>query len=140
MDPPDYCREIEAHLCRKNDGHLIRITGPSFELVSGWAEKGVPLKVAFHGIDRCFERYYRKGPRRRPVHIDFCAADVLDAFDEWRRATGVTASALISPESRTSLAQTEAPERRGPSLPSHLERAILRLTDARTSGVLGEEA
>ena len=85
----DYCRSIETYLCRKNDGHLIRVVGPSFELVSGWAAQGVPLKVAFSGIDRYFERYYRKGPRRRPVKIDFCEADVLDAFDEWRRALGL---------------------------------------------------
>ena len=42
----EYCREIETYLCRKNDGHLIRVVGPSFELVSGWAAQGVPLKVA----------------------------------------------------------------------------------------------
>ena len=59
---------------------------------SGWAADGVPLKIAFAGIDRYFERYYRKGPRRRPVRIDFCDADVLDVFDEWRRAVGLTAA------------------------------------------------
>ena len=91
-DPHDYCREIEDYLCRKNDGHLIRIVGPSFEKVCGWAEQGVPISVAFRGIDRCFERYYAKGPRRRPVRIDFCEADVLDVFDEWRRAIGVAAA------------------------------------------------
>ena len=93
----DYCREIEDYLCRKNDGHLIRIVGPSFEKVCGWAEQGVPITVAFRGIDRCFERYYAKGPRRRPVRIDFCEADVLDVFDEWRRAVGVPAAA-VDPE------------------------------------------
>src|SRR5712691_3669494 len=91
-DITDYCRDVETYLCRKNDGHLIRVVGPSFEIVSGWAAEGVPLKVAFAGIDRCFERYYRKGPRRRPVKIDFCEADVLDAFDEWRRAIGLPAA------------------------------------------------
>src|ERR687897_546053 len=89
-----YVRDIEAYLCRKNDGHLIRIVGPAFEQVSGWAKQGVPLKVACSGIDRYFERYYRKGPRRRPVRIEFCDADVLDAFDDWRRAVGVTAAAV----------------------------------------------
>src|SRR5947208_1323345 len=64
-----YCREIEAYLCRKNDGHLIRVVGPSFELVSNWAAQGIPLKIAYRGIDRYFERYYSKGPRRRPVRI-----------------------------------------------------------------------
>jgi hypothetical protein len=125
----DYCREIEAYLCRKNDGHLIRIVGPSFELVSGWASRGVPLRIAYRGIDRYFERYYAKGPRRRPVRVDFCDADVLDAFDEWRRTTGLAA------KSRHGEGGTEAVSR-GASLPAHLEGVLRRLTAARTSGAL----
>jgi hypothetical protein len=128
---PDYCRQIESYLCQKNDGHLIRVTGPSFDLVSAWAEQGVPLKVALRGIDRYFERYYAKGQRRRPVRIDFCEADVLDLFDEWRRATGV-----VRADDPTTHAASETPSRRGASLPGHLERALLRLTSARTAGVL----
>ena len=124
----DYCREIETYLCRKNDGHLIRVVGPSFGVVSGWAEQGVPLKIAFAGIDRYFERYYRKGPRRRPVKIDFCDADVLDVFDEWKRAVGAQSS-VVSPESSVNSRQ---------SLPQHLERVLLRLTQARVNGSLGD--
>jgi hypothetical protein len=115
--PEEYCRAMEAYLCRKNDGHLIRIVGPSFDMVCGWAERGVPLKVAMRGIDRYFERYYAKGPRRRPVRIDFCEADVLDVFDEWRRAVGV-------PTNGETLSKS-------PSLPSHLERVVARLTALR---------
>src|SRR5204863_1077323 len=85
----DYCRELEAYLCRKNDGHLVRIVGPSFERVCGWAAQGIPFKIACEGIDRYFVRYYSKGPKRRPVQIDFCDADVLEAFDTWRRSVGV---------------------------------------------------
>ena len=91
MDPAEYCRQIETYLCRKNEGHLIRIVGPAFEQVSGWAAQGVPLAVAFKGIDQYCERYYAKGPRRRPVRIEFCEADILTLFDDWRRAVGVTA-------------------------------------------------
>jgi len=133
----EYCREIETYLCRKNDGHLIRVVGPSFEVVSGWADQGVPLKVAFSGIDRYFERYYRKGARRRPVKIDFCDADVLDVFDEWKRATGVVMASASSADS----AAIHNPQStiRNPSLPAHLERVVLRLTSARASGTLGEE-
>jgi len=133
----EYCREIETYLCRKNDGHLIRVVGPSFEVVSGWADQGVPLKVAFSGIDRYFERYYRKGARRRPVKIDFCDADVLDVFDEWKRATGVVMASASSGDS----AAIHNPQStiRNPSLPAHLERVVLRLTSARASGTLGEE-
>ena len=36
-EPDDYCRQVEAYLCRKNDGHLIRIVGPAFDQVRGWA-------------------------------------------------------------------------------------------------------
>ena len=135
-DVAEFCRAIETYLCRKNDGHLIRVTGPSFDLVSGWAEQGVPLKVACAGIDRYFDRYYRQGPRRRPVRIDFCEADVLDVFDEWRRATGLGRQAsggrhLSTADSDQS---TTAPRE---SLPAHLQRVIMRLTDARSRGSLG---
>jgi hypothetical protein len=133
----EYCREIEVYLCRKNDGHLIRVVGPSFEVVSGWATQGVPLKVAFAGIDRYFERYYRKGPRRRPVKIDFCDADVLDVFDEWRRATGVASSSSSSSAIRNPQSTIHNSTRS--SLPAHLERVVLRLTSARASGSLGGE-
>ena len=124
----EYCREIETYLCQKNDGHLIRVVGPSFEVVSGWAEQGVPIKIARAGIDRYFERYYRKGPRRRPVKIDFCDADVLDVFDEWKRATGAQLSVVGH--------QPSAGNRQ--SLPAHLERVVLRLTSARAAGSLGD--
>src|SRR5262245_11584607 len=96
MSPAEFCRELEAYLCRKNDGHLIRIVGPVFSTVTGWAEQGIPLKVAFQGIDRYFDRTHRKGARRRPVPIQFCEADILDAFDAWRRALGLSATAARS--------------------------------------------
>src|SRR5690349_18604772 len=134
-----YCREIETYLCRKNDGHLIRVVGPSFEVVSRWAAGGVPLKVACRGIDRYFERYYRAGPRRRPVKIDFCEADVLDVFDEWRRAVGVGQHAETSNQSidnQSAISNQQSSIRR--SLPAHLERVVLRLSSARASGALGE--
>ena len=94
--PEEYCRQLEAYLCRKNDGHLIRIVGPAFEQVCGWSTRGIPLKLAMRGIDRYFERYYAKGPRRRPVRVEFCEADVLDVFDEWRRSVGISSSADLS--------------------------------------------
>jgi hypothetical protein len=103
VNPAEFCREIEAYLCRKNDGHLIRIVGPVFGTVTGWAQQGIPLKVAFRGIDRYFDRQNAKRPqgaaaggRRRPVQIQFCEADILDAFDEWRRAVGISASAAAA--------------------------------------------
>ena len=121
MTPDAYCREIEAYLTRKNDGHLIRIVGPSFARVCSWAEQGVPLKIACAGIDRYFERYYAKGARRRPVHVDHCEHDVLDMFDAWRRAVGVTARASD---------ETTEPRPRE-SLATRLERAMAKLTALR---------
>jgi hypothetical protein len=121
--PEGYCRAVEAYLCRKNDGHLIRIVGPAFEQVCGWATRGVPLKVAQRGIDRYFERYYAKGPRRRPVRVEFCEADVLDVFDEWRRAVGVP----VAPADEAA----QESERPHASLPAHVDRVIARLTTLR---------
>lgn len=125
-----YCRDIETYLCRKNDGHLIRIVGPAFEQVCGWAERGVPLKIAFSGIDRYCERYYAKGSRRRPVRIEFCEADILDAFDEWRRAVGVVAAGERS-ETET---ETDTVPARRPALAAHIQRAVARLRSPNRSG------
>ncbi|HEX5475921.1 MAG TPA: hypothetical protein VFX12_14775 [Vicinamibacterales bacterium] len=118
-DPADYCRQVETYLCRKNGGHLIRIVGPAFEQVCGWALQGVPLTIALRGIDRCCERRQSAGARRRPLRIEFCEPDILELFDDWRRAVGVTAA---------------APSESRDTLPSHLDRAIARLTTARGGG------
>jgi hypothetical protein len=154
----DFCRAIETYLTQKNDGHLTRVVGPSFDIVAGWAERGIPLKVVFEGIDRYFERYYRKGPRRRPVKIDFCDADVLDVFDEWRAALGLVADAPGTREPGTEAPGTLAPGTEAPgtlapdtqapntqhpspntsSLPAHLERVLRRLSEARAKGTLGD--
>jgi hypothetical protein len=141
----DYCRDVEAYLCRKNDGHLIRIVGPAFEQVCEWAARGVPLTVAKRGIDRYFDRYYAKGPRRRPVRVEFCEADVLDVFDEWRRALGIAVAA--PPEGPPAFDSAQAGEggprvegglqedgrrsRHHESLPAHLARVVARLTALR---------
>ena len=118
----------------------------------GWAEQGVPLKLALAGIDRTFERYYRrKAARRRPMQVSFCNDDVLEMFDDWRRALGLSgmdgAHADGSPGHGRTIGEEHGPEagssgtaatatsagrperysRRG-SLPQHLERVANRLT------------
>jgi hypothetical protein len=140
--PDVYCRAVESHLCRRNGGHLVRIVGPAFDCVRGWAERGVPLAVACQGIDRYVERDAAKGPRRRPVRIEFCEADVLDAFDEWRRAVGVPSAVLGDPEAADG---GPDPSERRPreSLAAHVDKVIARLTvlragnDRRLDPVLG---
>ena len=119
MDPAEYCREVETYLCRKNEGHLIRIVGPVFEQVCGWAAQGVPLAVVYRGVDQYCERYYAKGPKRRPVRIEFCEADILELFDDWRRAIG-----LPSAPDGTARHDRE-------TLPAHVDRVISRLTACR---------
>jgi hypothetical protein len=135
MDPDTYCREIEAYLCRKNDGHLVRVAGPAFGMVASWATRGVPFKVACRGIDRYFERYYAKGPRRRPVRVEFCEADVLDVFDEWKRAVGVGMAGAPAAKPGDAPAGRSA---HTSSLRAHLDRAVTRLTDLQARGGLPE--
>ena len=120
----EYCRQIESYLCQKNGGHLIRIVGPAFEEVRGWARQGIPLKIAFRGIDQCCERRIAQTTRRRPIRIEFCAADILQLFDDWRRAVGVAPPEAASAATRK------------PSLASHIERVVSRLIALRgTEGV-----
>jgi hypothetical protein len=138
IDVESYCRDLEAYLCRKNDGHLIRITGPAFERVQGWANQGIPLTIAESGIDRYFERYYRKGPRRRPVQILFCEADVLDAFDEWRRAVGI-ARVTSDSEGGPDVVEPVPPSKSRRSLASQIEGAMARLTVLRGSDKAGPD-
>jgi hypothetical protein len=116
-----YCRDVEAYLCKKNGGHLIRIDGPAFELVKAWAAQGMPLKIVFRGIDRACDRQAAKPGRRRPLRIEFCEADVLAAFDEWRRAVGTSQPADDG----------AAPSRKEP-LATHIERTVTRLLAVRT--------
>jgi len=145
-------------VCQKNDGHLIRVVGPAFDIVSGWERNGIPLKVALQGIDRYFERYYRSrsargATRRRPVRVEFCDADVLDVFDEWRRAVGITRHALDQAgegvaeggpaDAETPPAASDGSSSRqggrGLSLSAHLERVLLKLSSARAMGRIGPE-
>jgi hypothetical protein len=126
----EYCRQVESYLQKKNAGHIIRLKGPGFEMVGSWADKGVPLTAVFRGMDRYFERYdAKKQPRRRPVPIEFCEADVLDVFDEWRRAVGIAAGgASGAGEAGEDVASAF---RRKDSLSAHLERVVARLTALR---------
>jgi hypothetical protein len=130
VDIGAFCREVEGHLCRVNGGHLVRIVGPAFDLVSGWAKEGVPLRIVLHGVDRTVTRLTAKGPRRRPVRIEFCEADVRDAYDQWRRAVGVRAAAAETgtATSMESAEAVDAPPSRLRSLPKHLERVLVRLS------------
>lgn len=144
MDADAYCREIEAHLCRRNAGHLVRVAGPAFEMVAGWAAQGVPLKVALSGIDRAVDRRDAKGPSRRPLRVEFCEADVLDAFDAWRRAVGVGTAGGgglgRAPTAEPAESAGDEPRQRaGPSLRAHLDRVVTRLTDCLASGAVAGE-
>ncbi len=119
MEPGAYCRDVESYLCRRNAGHLIRIVGPAFDLVRSWEAREIPLSVVFQAIDRTVERREATGARRRPVRIEFCAADVQALFDDWRRAVGVGGGGRQA---------DEPPARPRRTLAAHLERAILALT------------
>ena len=34
IDIGAFCRAVEAHLCRVNGGHLVRIVGPAFDVAA----------------------------------------------------------------------------------------------------------
>jgi hypothetical protein len=133
LEPDEYCRQIEAYLCQRNEGHLVRVAGPAFEKVREWANLGIPLKVVLRGIDRHVERASTHGPRRRPVRVEFCEADVLDAFDQWRRAVGLR---LAPAEDAGATILEDRPAKSRRSLPAHIDRVIARLTAVRAGTTL----
>ena len=128
MDPGAYCRHVEAYLCRKNEGHLIRIVGPSFELVSGWSGAGVPLSVVRRAVDRACRRRQARSGRRRPLRIEYCETDVLDLFDEWKRAVGVGIIAAAPAADSEAGEEGGGRARRRSSLGAHLDRVVGRLS------------
>ena len=143
MDPGAYCRHVEAYLCARNEGHLIRIVGPAFELVTAWSAGGVPLSVVRRAVDRACARRQGPGKRRRPLRIEYCQADVLDLFDDWKRAIGVGMGGPSSDaDPRTGEEGGAAAARRRASLSAHLERVVARLSACAVSepGSLGGRA
>lgn len=106
----------------------MRIVGPAFELVRGWASEGVPLKIACSGVDRYCERQMARTRtetrRQRPVRIEFCEADILALYDDWRRAVGVVAAGAAVDGPAAS---------RKTSLAEHLERVVSRLIGRRAA-------
>jgi hypothetical protein len=139
MPAGEYCRAIEAYLCRENGGHLVRIVGPAFQVVAAWHAAGIPFAIVKQGIDRTLARDRAKpaGPVRRPVRVEFCEADVQDAFAAWRRAVGVGMAGAgedassSAPASEALPAGDAAPRPgRGPSLAVHVDRGMQRLTQA----------
>lgn len=124
MNAGAYCREVESYLCRRNGGHLVRIVGPSFEMVRGWAESGVPMSLVQRAIDVCSERRESRRETARPLRIEFCEAEVREQFQRWRRAVGpYVGDAGASPDP----AGDAAP---APGLAGHLTRAGEKLARA----------
>jgi hypothetical protein len=67
------------------------------------------------------------------VRVEFCDADVLDAFDEWRRAVGVS---MVAPDASGGPPVEEpgpAPGKARRSLRAHLDGVMARLTVLRGS-------
>jgi hypothetical protein len=138
-DAGEYCRRVEEHLTRANLGHLVRIAGPSFDLVRGWFQQGIPLSVVYRGIDVKADRH-RERRSRHPLRIEFCEADVLTVFDQWRRAVGIVATGApsepagddrgLSPGDPSPFGDPSPPGAKRPSLAKHLERAVERLVRA----------
>lgn len=143
-----YCRAVEDYLTRANAGHLVRIVGPGFELVRGWALAGVPLSIVYRGIDQKAERHGEQ-PVRRPLRIEFCEGDVRAVFESWRRAIGVwslpeasdrrpradvpgaPSGAAVAPDADGGggiATPGNAATSKKPSLSKHLDRAIDRLS------------
>ena len=111
MTAGEYCRAIESSLCRETGRHLVRIVGPVFQTVVGWHAQGIPIAIVRQGVDRTLARDRAKPTTgaKRPVRIEFCASDILDAFAAWKRAVGIGMSREPAPSSAREAAREAAP-------------------------------
>lgn len=126
LDVGEYCRRVEEHLTRVNQGHIIRVAGTAFELLRGWALEGIPLAIVYRGIEQKAERH-RAGRSKRPLRLEFCEGDVRALYDEWRRAVGVSAA---TSEEQSDSEPSPREERRKPSAVRQIDRAVNRLLAA----------
>jgi hypothetical protein len=135
----DYCRRVEEHLARVNAGNLVRVFGPAFELVRGWFEADVPLSVVFRGIEQKAARH-QAGQSKRPLRLEFCAADVNGLFADWRRAVGVQVDrrGRAGELAATGQEPIAEPGARRSTIARQLDRAIEKL--ALTTGRLDASA
>jgi hypothetical protein len=69
------------------------------------------------------------------VRIEFCEADILDLFDAWRRAVGVTRA---NGSAGAGEAGETAGRRARESLPAHIDRAIAKLAALGARGGSGQ--
>ena len=122
-DIGEFCRRVEEHLARVNEGQIIRVVGPAFELARGWALEGMPLSVVAHGIDLKAERH-RAGRSTRPLRLEFCEADVREVYTRWRRSVGLSGLPAPAPEGTDDAAETA----KRPSLSRQLDRALDKLS------------
>ena len=130
MSTGEYCRAVESLLCRQNDGHLIRVVGPAFEMVCDWERTGIPLGIIERAIEKRHLRYTADGARSRPLRIEFCEGDVLELFDQWRRAVGAPQAAEQRAGIMSAASESKSDNGNGSSrttLPAHLDNVIQRL-------------
>jgi hypothetical protein len=136
-DLGEYCRRVEEHLGRVNEGNLIRVFGPAFELVRRWHQAAVPLSIVYRGIENKAERH-RSGRSKRPLRLEFCESDVAALFDDWRRAVGLSGARI--PTAAEGAAMSDPPERRPASLAKQIDRAVDRLAKVAGRLELPEDA
>jgi hypothetical protein len=103
--------------------------GPAFERVCGWIDAGIPLQVAVKGIDRKVARYHGSGRRGHPLRIEYCEADILQVFDEWRRAVGVSGGTSEGLSVSHDYAVGRSGRRHQISLPKHIDRVLAYSTN-----------
>ena len=103
-------------------------------MVSKWAADGVPLKVAFRGIDRLLQARFKKALRQLTVRIDFCEpAHCSTYLTSGRRA-------LRDVVRVPGGGGRSARDAQGRVVAAHLERVVLQLTQARVAGTFGPGA
>lgn len=81
-EQPAYWEAIERYFVKKRGSALI-LSPKDWPLVHSWQERGIPLEIIYHGIDKAFTRLQEKEltvSRRTMVTLAYCQYDIEEAW------------------------------------------------------------
>jgi hypothetical protein len=82
----NYFTEIEECFQRAR-GTPVLLSTLDWALIESWKESGIPLEAVLTGIERAFEKYYKRPRRFQKVNsLAYCSQEVLHSAEEAGRA------------------------------------------------------
>jgi hypothetical protein len=78
----EYFPRVEEHFGRRRGGPLV-LSPNDWQLLEGWQQQGIPLRVVLRGINQAFDRFEASGPRPDRINsLRYCEQEVQAAWED----------------------------------------------------------